>query len=83
MGEMTATDFEGFPPLLAEKRIAAATAVVHLKSCHVSVHVFRLTSVKAIFNFFGWRESFEGKEKNEDGYMGIVCGLHEEVNDQL
>ena len=60
---MTATDFERISPVACRKRIEAATAVVHLKSCHVSVHVFRLISVKAIFNFFGWRESFEGKEK--------------------
>ena len=60
---MTATDFEGFPPLLAEKRIAAATAVVHLKSCHVSVHVFRLTSVKVIFNFLDGEKVLKEKKK--------------------
>ena len=48
----------------------------------MSVHVFRLTSVKAICKLLDGEKVLKEK-KNEDGYMGIVCGLHEEVNDQL
>ena len=71
MGEMTATDFEGFPPLLAEKRIAAATAVVHLKVvmclCMFSVWL----SVKAIFNFLDGEKVL--KEKKKWGWIYGDC----------
>ena len=68
---MTATDFEGFPPLLAEKRIAAATAVVHLKVvmclCMFSVWL----SVKAIFNFLDGEKVL--KEKKKWGWIYGDC----------
>ena len=71
MGEMTATDFEGFPPVACRKKDCGSHSGCSFENCHVSVQVFLLTSVKAIFQTFGWRESFEGKEKMRMDIWGL------------
>ena len=63
MGEMTATDFEGFPPVACRKKDCGSHSGCSFESCHVSVHAFRLTSVKAIFNFLDGEKVLKEKKK--------------------
>ena len=54
MGEMTATDFEGFSPVLAEKGLRLPHRLFSEKAVLFQCMFFRLISVDAIFiNFEG------------------------------